>query len=67
LHHKNYIDLDSIEIGTSDFDTLIESASANTVGFSIEPIKYYLDNLPDKPNVTKINKAIVGSNYTKNC
>jgi len=65
-HHKNYIDVDFIEIGTSDFDTLIESASANTVGFSIEPIKYYLNNLPDKPDVTKINKAIVGSDYKKN-
>ena len=34
---------DFIEIGTSDFDTLIESSDDNVVGLSIEPIKYYLD------------------------
>tara|TARA_Y100000389_G_C17201678_1_gene383980 strand:+ start:80 stop:682 length:603 start_codon:yes stop_codon:yes gene_type:complete len=43
-----------IEIGTSDFDTLIEKADDNTVGLCIEPIQMYLDNLPDKKNVKKI-------------
>lgn len=52
------IDYDFIEIGTSDFETLIEMATDETVGLSIEPIKEYLDNLPDKKNVTKINAAI---------
>ena len=47
-----------IEIGTSDFDTLIESCSDEQYGLSIEPIKYYLDRLPNKPNVTKINAAV---------
>ena len=42
---------DFIEIGTSDFDTLIEDASESTRGISIEPIKYYLDRLPNKENV----------------
>jgi mannosyltransferase OCH1-like enzyme len=49
---------DFIEIGTSDFDTLIETASDDTVGLSIEPLKIYLDNLPNKQLVTKVNAAI---------
>lgn len=53
---------DFVEIGTSDFDTLIEQASDTTVGLSIEPIKHYLDSLPDKPNVKKLNCAVSKSN-----
>ena len=49
---------DFIEIGTSNFDTLIETADDETYGISVEPIKYYLDQLPNKKNVKKINKAI---------
>lgn len=49
-----------VEIGTSNFETLIEKADNNTVGISIEPLKHYLDQLPDKPNVTKLNAAIIG-------
>lgn len=52
---------DFIEIGTSYFSTIIETVNENTVGISIEPIKHYLDRLPDKKNVKKINAAI--SNY----
>jgi len=52
------IDYDFIEIGTSDFETLIEISTDETVGLSIEPIQEYLDNLPDKKNVTKVNAAI---------
>lgn len=52
------IDLDFIEIGTSDFDTLIETATDETKGISIEPMKTYLDRLPNKKNVKKINCAI---------
>lgn len=47
-----------IEIGTSDFETEIEICEDNDVGLSIEPIKKYLDNLPNKKMVTKINCAI---------
>lgn len=47
-----------IEIGTSDFDTMIQRSDDSTVGLSIEPIKIYLDRLPNKKNVTKINCAI---------
>jgi FkbM family methyltransferase len=53
---------DFIEVGTSDFRTLIQTCGPNEIGLSIEPIKMYLDNLPDKPNVTKVNCAL--SNVT---
>jgi len=49
---------DFIEIGTSDFDALIESCDEKEIGLSIEPLKYYLDNLPDRDNVTKINCGV---------
>lgn len=49
---------DFIEIGTSDFDTLIQTCEPGTVGLSIEPLKMYLDNLPDVEGVTKLNYAI---------
>lgn len=48
-----------IEIGTSDFDTLIQKQPEdNTINYSIEPIKFYLDALPNKKNVIKVNAAI---------
>jgi len=53
-------DIDFIEIGTSDFETLIETAHDSTIGFSIDPIQIYLDNLPNKPNVQKCCLAITG-------
>ena len=49
---------DFIEIGTSDFDTLIEESNNLTKGISIEPIKYYLDKLPNKSNVSKVQAAM---------
>lgn len=42
------VDLDFIEIGTSDFDTLIESSNDNTHGISIDPVNIYLNKLPTK-------------------
>lgn len=56
--------LDFIEVGTSDFDTEIEKKD-NKVGVSIEPIKYYLDRLPNKHRCKKLNIAI--SDYTGTC
>jgi hypothetical protein len=56
------VDLDFLEIGTSDFDTLIEISDDDTIGISVEPIKYYQDRLPNKKNVLKVNKAITGDN-----
>ena len=55
LNTKYY---DFIEIGTSDFDTLIETSTDETVGISIEPIKYYIDRLPNKQNVIKVQAAL---------
>lgn len=52
------MNLDFLEIGTSDFDTCIQSYPDDAVGISIEPIKYYLDRLPNKRNVIKINAAV---------
>jgi hypothetical protein len=49
---------DFIEIGTCDYHTLLQSCNASQKGLSVEPIKVYLDRLPDKPNVTKVNCAI---------
>lgn len=48
---------DFIEIGTSDFDTLLQSTK-NKKGLSIEPLKLYLDRLPENDSVTKINVGI---------
>lgn len=58
--YKNYMDF--IEIGTSDFDTEIQKAGYETKGMSIEPLKYYLDKLPEKLQVKKINVAISDEN-----
>jgi FkbM family methyltransferase len=55
------MNLDFLEIGTSNFSTCIELADDNTVGISVEPVKYYLDQLPAKENVVKVNAAIVGN------
>lgn len=48
--------LDYIEIGTSDFDTLVETSDG--IGISIEPLSFYLENLPNKNTNTKLNVAI---------
>ena len=50
--------LDFIEIGTSNFKTLIQDSTDNSVGISVEPIAYYLNQLPDKKNIIKENAAI---------
>jgi FkbM family methyltransferase len=51
---------DFIEIGTSDFKTLIENPNSGK-GISVEPLKYYLNRLPSNPNVIKSNFAISDS------
>ena len=53
---------DFIEIGTSNFDTLIQTAIDTATGLSIEPIKHYLDCLPNKPKVKKLNIAVSRDN-----
>lgn len=53
---------DFVEIGTCDYHTLLEGCKPTEVGLSVEPIKTYLDRLPNKPNVTKVNVAISSEN-----
>ena len=47
-----------IEIGTSNFDTLIQSATDDHIGLSVEPVKEHLEYLPEKKNVVKVNCAV---------
>jgi len=51
--------LDFLEIGSSDFNTVMESCKDSETGMVLEPIKMYLDNLPDKKNVIKVNAALL--------
>jgi len=55
---------DFIEIGTCDYHTLLEGCNTNQKGISVEPIKTYLDNLPNKLNVIKVNAAITSEDKT---
>ena len=51
--------LDFLEVGTSDFNTYMETCKPNEIGMVIEPLKVYLDNLPAKDNVIKVNAALL--------
>lgn len=53
-----------IEIGTSNFDTLAQRATDEHVGLSVEPVKEYLEELPQKKHVTKVNCAISNEDRT---
>jgi FkbM family methyltransferase len=55
---------DFIEIGTSDFDTCIQKCDQLAYGLVVEPLSFYLENLPNKPNCKKINAAV--SDWTGN-
>jgi FkbM family methyltransferase len=55
------MNLDFIEIGTSNFWTLIQSCDDTEHGISIEPVRHYLDSLPNRPNVVKVCAAITGT------
>lgn len=54
---------DFIEIGTSNFDTILEKSNDVVIGLSIEPLKFYLDQLPNKLNIQKLNYAISDKDY----
>lgn len=54
---------DFIEIGTSDFDTEIQKRDGR-VGISVEPVKYYLNNLPNITGCKKLHLAISDYNGT---
>lgn len=66
FENMKLIDYDFIEIGTSNFDTLIQSADDNTKGISVDAVKYYIDNLPDKLNCKKINVGVSNINSSLN-
>lgn len=53
--------IDFIEIGTSDFDTEIQKKD-NRIGLSIDAVKYYIDNLPNKAGCIKINNGVSNFN-----
>ena len=55
------MDCEFIEIGSSIYETLIGECSENAVGITVEPIKTYIDKLPNKPNVIKVNAAITSN------
>ncbi len=48
-----------LEVGTSDFNAMIQTAPDDMSGISMEPLKFYLDNLPDRPLVKKLAAALV--------
>lgn len=52
------MDIDFLEIGTSNFDTCIQKCSDEQFGISVEPLQFYLDDLPNKLNVKKIHAAV---------
>jgi len=55
--------MDFIEIGTSDFETEIQKNDSK-IGLSVEPVRHYLDKLPNKKGCIKLNVAV--SNYIGN-
>jgi FkbM family methyltransferase len=61
IDSNSEIDINFLEIGTSNFDSLLEKADDNVIGISVEPIKYYLDTLPNKPNILKVATAITSN------
>lgn len=58
--NKNHFDY--VEIGTSDFETLVEIMPESYKGLSVEPIIEYLEKLPNVSGNTKVNKAISNRN-----
>lgn len=50
--------LNFLEIGTSDFDTCIQTCLPDARGISVEPVGAYFNRLPSKPGVTKLNQAV---------
>jgi FkbM family methyltransferase len=49
---------DVVEIGTSDFDVANGKFDKNKDYILVEPLKFYLDKLPNKENISKVNVAI---------
>lgn len=51
---------DFVEIGTSDFDTLLHTARDGMRGLSVEPLCHYLDALPNRTGMAKVCAAVTG-------
>lgn len=49
---------DYVDIGTSDFDIADGTISTYSTYLLVEPLKFYLDNIQDRKNITKVNVAI---------
>ena len=49
-----------LEVGTSDFDTFCQSEKVadGAMGMSVEPLSYYLDRLPVRKDVVKVQAAL---------
>jgi hypothetical protein len=57
---NNSLDLDFVELGTSDYDLLTAQTGAEQLkGVSVEPVSYYLNKLPTHKNLKKVRAAIV--------
>lgn len=52
------MNLDFLEIGTSNFETLLQTCKDDQIGMSVEPLSFYLDDLPNRSNVKKVNVAL---------
>jgi hypothetical protein len=61
MKNKKINDYDYIEIGTCDWDVL-SMTKPNLKGVIVEPIKLYLNNIPNNKNVIKQNIAISNEN-----
>jgi len=59
-----YMFVDCIEIGTCDFGVQ-SSLNKTRTGLCVEPLKYYLDRVPNKEGIIKVNCAI--SNVNGKC
>jgi hypothetical protein len=53
-----------VEIGCCDFNTQCDTLSDEALGLCVDPIKYYLDNLPVQTNLFKDNSAISNKKQT---
>ena len=52
-------DFDFVEIGTSNFETLLQESGNEAMGLSVDALSLYLDQLPWRTNVQKVHAAIV--------
>jgi hypothetical protein len=49
---------DYVEVGTSDFDTLLQSSPENYTGLSVDAVPVYLSRLPNRTNHHKWNAGL---------